>query len=63
MKTVEYRINRLAPKCFGVVVVWGLLDIMQLYAGRTWKSRGDARRAILKHAEDVAVKPVIVKGN
>jgi hypothetical protein len=62
MKQVEYRINRLAPRCYGVEVVWGLLDVMRLYAGKTWPTMGDARRAAQKHASDQAVSPMIVRG-
>jgi len=62
MKQIKYRINRLAPRVFSVEVVWGLLDIMKLYAGRTWPTMGAARKAALTHAEEVCVKPIIVRG-
>jgi len=44
-------------------VVWGLLDVMRLYAGKTWPTMGAARKAALEHAENVKVKPMIVKGH
>lgn len=63
MKTVEYRVNKLTARVYQVEVVWGLLDVMKLYAGKTWTTYGDATRAAKKHAEEVCVRPMIVRGN
>ena len=62
MKEVEYRVNKLTAKVYQVEVVWGLLDVMKLYAGKTWPTYGDAMRAARNHAEQVCVKPVILRG-
>jgi hypothetical protein len=63
VKTVEYRINKLTAKVYQVEVVWGLLDVMKLYAGKTWQTYGDAYKAAKKHAEEVCVSPMIVRGH
>lgn len=62
MKTIEYRVNKLTSKVYQVEVVWGLLDVMKLYAGKTWPTYGDAVRAAKQHAEEVCVRPMIVRG-
>lgn len=62
MKSVEYRVNKLAPRVYQVEVVWGLLDVMKLYAGKLWPTYGDAVRAARNHAEEVCVRPTIVRG-
>jgi hypothetical protein len=62
MKEVEYRVNKLTAKVYQVEVVWGLLDVMKLYAGKTWPTYSAAYQAARNHAEQVCVKPVILRG-
>lgn len=63
MKQIEYRVNKLTARVYQVEVVWGLLDVMKLYAGKTYPTYGDAVRAAKHHAQEVCVAPIIVRGN
>ena len=51
MKQLEYRVNKLTSKVYQVEVVWGLLDVMKLYAGKTWPTYAEAYKAAKQHAE------------
>jgi hypothetical protein len=62
MKQLKYRVNKLTNKVYQVEVVWGLLDIMKLYAGKTWPTYAEAYKAAKQHAENQAVSPMIVRG-